>query len=181
MKYSVKYASVMLFALLLSLDLIAQVNSGNEIELPFNNSEYQTDGNYFRAVQSGESSAKATSKKIALINARAELASIISVHVNRVIHSYVKEKVADVQGEFDSVYYVLSSERTAQLLTNVNIIGEKLYLDDEGNYTTWLAIEMKKDDVLNHLDDSIKLDSLNAIDVHDELFRNLFNEKNDNQ
>ncbi len=183
MKHSVYFGLIMLFVLLWPYDVKAQVDTGSskEIELPFNHPEYQTDGDYFRAAQSGESSTKATSKKIALINAKAELASIIGVHVSSVMQSYVAEKITDINAKYDSKYYELSNVSTAQLLTNVNIIGEKLYLDEEGNFTTWIAIQMSKNEVLNNLEFiRVKFDSLYGIDVQNGLFRTLFNLKDSN-
>ncbi|HBQ61696.1 MAG TPA: hypothetical protein DD671_19320 [Balneolaceae bacterium] len=181
MKQASYMSLVTLFALLQAFNVSAQVNSV-EVELPFSGSEYQSDSLYFRAVQSGESSTKATSKKIALINAKSTLATTVEVYVSSAIESYMKENVVETEAEYESGYYEVSIQKAAQLLTNINVIGEKLYLDEQGNYTTWIAIEIRRSAALNNLDvNNTEIDSLYGMENKGEILNKIFNLKDENR
>ncbi len=56
---------------------ITDVEGSTKVEIPLSGKEYQTDEDYFRARQSGLSPNLSMAKKIALQNAKAELAGNI--------------------------------------------------------------------------------------------------------
>ena len=76
--------------------------------------EYKTDGNFFRTVEQGNSVDMATAKKIALFNAKKQIANELN----------------DKSPEVD--------------LSNIYVIKEKLLQESNGSYTYWLAVEMPK-------------------------------------
>jgi hypothetical protein len=75
-----KHFFIVVMAMAVSAGMVAckgvkSVQSGSaEVSVPLSGKEYQTDQAFFRASQSGKSPDLATAKKIALQNAKAELA-----------------------------------------------------------------------------------------------------------
>jgi hypothetical protein len=148
-----------------------------EIAIPFSDSKYQTDKKFFRAVQSGTSPDMSTAKKIALVNAKTELAGNIQTLVKTVTDNYTNQRTFTNKQEFENKFEELSRQVTTQMLTNVVSIDEKMLKDEEGKYTCWMAIEMNKDEVLKNMNDQISKDAKLQIDFDKYLYEKIFNQE----
>ena len=77
---------------------IQSVTGAEEISLPFSEGKYKSDKESFRARQSGKSPDLGTSKKIALQNAKSELAANIKSVFKNVTSQYTYQRsVGDAQ------------------------------------------------------------------------------------
>src|SRR3954470_24066497 len=93
--------------------------------IPFSDKDYQTNKNYFRAKQSGNSPDLSTSKKIALQNASSELAGAIQKLEKSVTDQYTNQRKMDDKIDFENKFEELLRTTVQQNLTDVKTIGEK--------------------------------------------------------
>lgn len=141
-----------------------------EITVPLSGKEYQSTKELFRAKSVGKSPDIATAKKIALTNAKAELAGLITTTIKSVTHNYTNQRsVADAQ-DFENKFDNLTKEIVAQQLNNVSIIGEKVFKDKAGTVEYWVAVEMATESVISGLESRISQDKKLQIDYDKKKF-----------
>jgi predicted component of type VI protein secretion system len=144
------------------------------IEVYCSGPEYQSNNEYFRANQVGESVDQATAKKKAMSNARADLASAIQTRVKAVIDNYVNSRelnnVEDAEERFES----LSREVIDQKLSGVKTICEKTTKTSTGNYKTYIALELAGDELMNAMNARLSQDDKLKIDYDYEQFKKTF-------
>ncbi|GHT19667.1 hypothetical protein AGMMS4957_04430 [Bacteroidia bacterium] len=156
---------------------LSSETGATEVVIPLSGKEYQTDKNFFRATQSGKSPDLATSKKIALTNAKAELAGNIQSTVKAVTENYTNQRgVADKQ-EFENKFEENVRMVVNQNLNDVKIIGEKVFKEKDGKYTYYIAIEMSKEPVVNNIADRISKDAKLQLDFDKHQFQKVFDEE----
>lgn len=149
-----------------------------EIILPLSGKEYQSDKENYRAKSSGKSPDIATAKKIALNNAKAEIAGLISSKIKAVTQNYTNQRsVANAQ-DFENKFENLTTEVVSQQLVDVSIIGEKL-LKTGTNYEYWIAIEVSKQAILNGISNSISKNQKLQIDYDKKKFEEIYNQEMD--
>lgn len=151
-----------LFVLLLSFLIIfgcksSQITTKGEIELPFVGDDYQSNKDVFRTVQTATSPNQSTAKKIALDNAKVELATNIQTIIKTVTDNYTNQRTVSDKQDFESKFEQISRAVTKQILTDVKIIGERGFKEN-GKYIHWIAIEMNKNNLLNKIEDKISKD-----------------------
>jgi hypothetical protein len=156
---------------------ITKATSSTEINVPFSENKYKTDKNFFRAVQSGTSPDMATAKKIALVNAKSELASSIQTTIKVVTDNYTNQRSIANKQDFENKFEELSRQVTNQMLTNVVIMDEKMLKDENGKHTSWIAIEMSKDEVLSNLTDQVSTEKKLQIDFDKYQYEKIFNQE----
>jgi hypothetical protein len=150
-----------------------------EISVPFNSKDYQSDKDNFRAKSSGNSMDLTTSKKIALQNAKSEMAGLIQTTVKKVTEQYTNQRqVSNVQ-EFSNKFEEMAREVTHQDLVDVRVIGEKIFQEPNKNYTYWVAIEANKQNILNGIDKGISKNAKLAQDYDRKKFEEIFNQEMD--
>jgi hypothetical protein len=147
---------------------------GTTIEVPFSGKQYQTDKDFFRAKQSGNSPDLSTAKKIALQNAKAELASSINTTIKSVTEQYTNQRSFNDKQEFESKFEENVRAVVSQEISDVKIIGEKLLKEDNGTYTYWIAIETSKLAVQNNLQKRISSDQKLQLDYDKTEFMKIF-------
>ena len=160
-----------------SKQTVTKATGSTEIKVPFSENKYKTDKNFFRAVQSGTSPDMATAKKIAMVNAKSELASSIQTTVKVVTDNYTNQRSFANKQEFENKFEELSRQVTNQMLSNVVIMDEKMLKDENDKYTSWLAIEMSKDEVLKNLTDQISKEEKLQIDFDKYQYEKIFNQE----
>lgn len=147
-----------------------------EIALPLSGREYQSDKEYYRAKGSGKSPDMTTAKKIALNNAKAEIAGLINTTIKTVTDNYVNQRaIADAQ-DFESKFESMTREVVNQKLVDVTIIGEKLFKKDK-TYEYWVAIEVSKQAILDGINSSISKNQRLAIDYDKKKFEEIYNQE----
>jgi hypothetical protein len=150
-----------------------------EISVPFSTKEFYSDNENFRAKSNGNSIDIATSKKIALQNAKSEMAGIINTTIKKVTDQYTKQSTIDNQQEFNNKFEEISREVTNQQLVDVKIIGEKLFKEQNNTYTYWIAIESNKQDILNGIQKGISNQKKLEQDYDKKKFEEIFNSEMD--
>ncbi|WP_321436647.1 hypothetical protein [uncultured Bacteroides sp.] len=149
-----------------------------EIILPLSGKEYQSDKENYRAKSSGKSPDIATAKKIALNNAKSEIAGLISSKIKAVTENYTNQRsVANAQ-DFENKFENLTKEVVSQQLVDVSVIGEKL-LKTGTTYEYWIALEVSKQAILNGISNSISKNQKLQIDYDKKKFEENYNQEMD--
>lgn len=139
--------------------------------------EYRSDSEYFRANSSADSPNMANSKRMALSNARAELAGQMEVTVKSVIDNYVQDVTIGDMQEFQQRYEGMSREVINQKLVGTRIICEEVTRTPEGRYRTYVAIELSGNEILDAMNERISRDDRLRLDYDYDRFKNTFNEE----
>jgi len=152
------------------------MNTESEISIPFSSSKYKTDHFFFRAVQSGTNEKIDIAKSIALQNVKVLLASNIQSTILSVSESYSKEYNKGNKQMFESKFEEISVQITRQVISNIEVIGEKVIRENNKLYLYWVAIEMEKKYVLKGLEELMADDD--EIDINYTQFEEIFNNEN---
>jgi hypothetical protein len=147
-----------------------------EINLPFSGSEYQSNKEFYRAKANGKSPDLATAKKIALTNAKAEVAGLISAKVKAVTDNYTNQRSTADASDFENKFETMTREVVNQQLVDVSIKGEKA-TKSEKSYTYWIAIEVSKQSILDGINNSISKNQKLAIDYDKKKFEEVYNQE----
>lgn len=159
-----------------SKEKVAKVSEQGEtlIEVYCSGPDYQSNDEFFRANQVGESVDQATAKKKAQSNSRAELASSIETTIKAVVDNYVNSRELNNVEEAEERYESLSREVVNQKLTGVKTICEKTTKTSEGKYKTYIAIELAGDELMSALNERLSKDDKLKIDYDYEQFKKTF-------
>ncbi|MFN8340051.1 MAG: hypothetical protein U0V64_00165 [Cyclobacteriaceae bacterium] len=145
-----------------------------EVVVPCSGPDYFTSNKVFRANSIGESMDQVTSKKKALTNARNELAQAIQTTVKTVTDNYTNSRAMNKREELEQRFEQLNREVVDQTLSGVRTICEKLVQTKEGNYKTYIAIELSADDLVKQYNERLSKDDRLKIDYDYEKFKNTF-------
>lgn len=154
---------------------IQKETGAKEITLPFSSREYRTDENFFRAKNVGKSPDLATAKKIALNNAKSELASNIQTIIKKVTDQYTNQRTVGNKQEFENKFEELSREVTNLTIGNIVVKDEKVFKEEDGSYTYWVAIEANKKDIFDNIEKRISNDAKLRLDYDKKKFEEIFN------
>jgi len=155
------------------------VTGAQEITVPFSDSKFKTDKEFFRAKQMGKSPDLATAKKIALMNAKAELAGNINALVKRVTDQYTNQRTVGNKQEFENKFEELTREVVDQTLTGVRLIDEKIYKETDGSFSFWTVIEVSKQPILDGVTNKITKNEKLQLDYDKKKFEEVFNAEMD--
>ncbi|MFO0322442.1 MAG: hypothetical protein ACK504_08440 [Bacteroidota bacterium] len=145
-----------------------------EISVPFSDKKYRSDEDFFRAKQLGKSPDLAASKKIALQNAKSELAGNIQTMIKKVTDQYTNQRTIGNAQEFENKFEELAREVTNQQLASVVILDEKIFKESDGAYTYWVAIEANKKEVFGTLDKKVSSNAALKLDYDKQKFQEVF-------
>jgi hypothetical protein len=148
-----------------------------EVVVPCSGPDYFTSNKVFRANSIGESMDQVTSKKKALTNARNELAQSINTTVKTVTDNYVNSREMNKREELEQRFESLNREVVEQTLTGVRTICEKLVQTKEGNYKTYIAIELSADELVSKYNERLSKDERLKIDYDYEKFKETFDKE----
>lgn len=154
---------------------IQKQTGATEISVPFTGKDYETNKEIFRARSSGNSIDMVTAKKIALQNAKSEMAGMIQTTMKKVTEQYTNQRQIGTNQEFSNKFEELAREVTNQSLTDVAVIGEKIFKETNNTYTYWVAIEANKKTVLEGMDKAIGQNQKIAQDYDKKKFEEIFN------
>lgn len=127
---------------------------GEEIITPCSDVEFHTDKKTFRATGIGTSLDLTTSKRKANLIASANLAASVNQLIKAGIERYAGERQIADKITFNEKYSDLAKQLVNQELNNVAIVCSKTYQKD-GRYSTYVAVEVAKDELLNKIADNI--------------------------
>ena len=150
-----------------------------EVVVPCSGPDYFTSNKVFRGNSIGESMDQVTSKKKALTNARNELAQAIQTTVKTVTDNYTNSTSVDKREQLEQKFESLNREVVDQTLQGIRIICEKLVQTKDGNYKTYIAIELSADDLVKQYNSRITADEKLKVDYDYEKFKDTFNKEMD--
>ena len=150
-----------------------------EIAVPCSGEDFWSNKDVFRANAVGESKDQMVSKKKALSNARADLASSITTTIKGTIDNYVNSREFNNQEDVEERFEGLTREVINQELAGVKTICEKMFTTENGTYKTYIALEMTGEDLLGALNQSLSNDERLRIDYDYEKFKEEFNKEMD--
>ena len=156
---------------------IEKTTGAVEISVPFSDSKYKTDKDFFRAKNIGKSIDLATSKKIALQNAKSELAGNIQSIMKAVTDQYTNQRTIGNAQEFENKFEELAREAVMLSVSNVREIGEETFKELDGGFSCWTAIEVGKKEVFDKLDSKISGDAKLKLDYDKQKYEKIFNEE----
>lgn len=156
---------------------LQETTEAKRITVPLSDSKYKTNKENFRAVQSGKSSDLAMAKKIAILNAKTEMANNIQTTLKAVTEQYSGQRNIDDMQEFTAKMEENTRMVTNQQLNDVRIIGEEIFQEKDRSYTYWIAIEMNKKAVSDHLTKRIGSDAKLQQDFDKYQFMKIFDEE----
>jgi len=148
-----------------------------EVSVYCSGSEYWSNNEYFRANAIGESMDQMTSKKKAMSNAKAELASSINTVIKGTTDNYVNSREFNNVEEVEERFEGLTREVINQELSGVKTICEKMTKTATGTYKTYLAIELSGDDLVSKINERLSKDERLKIDYDYEKFKKTFDEE----
>ena len=150
-----------------------------EQTLPLSEARHRTDAEYYRAVQSGKSTDMSMAKKVAIQNARQELAASIKADLEGVVENYApnRQLPSDEKSTFETRMTELSYTVVQQTLAGSTLSDEKLFTTPTGEYQYFVCMQINKADMkealLNELQKNEKLIS----DFEISEFRKLYEKK----
>ena len=153
---------------------IQKETGAKEISVPFSSSEYKTNNDFYRARNSGKSPDMAAAKKIAMNNAKSELASNIQTMIKKVTDQYTNQVTVGKDQEYSNKFEELSREVTNQSLANIRVKDEKIFQENDGSYTYWVAIEADKKEVFAQIDSKISSNDKLKLDYDKQKFQQIF-------
>ena len=154
---------------------IEKTTGAVEISVPFSDSKYKTDKDYFRAKNIGKSIDLATSKKIAMQNAKSELAGNIQSIMKAVTDQYTNSSKVDDKENFENKFEELSRDVVNQTLSDVRIMDEKIFKETDGKYSYWVAIETSKQSILEGVTAKVSKNEKLQLDYDKKKFEEVFN------
>jgi hypothetical protein len=155
----------------------AQKTKSEEIKIPFEDNQYKSNATHFRAKQSGLSPRQDIAKKIALVNAKAELVRNIESTLKSVTEIYNQQVQVGEKIDINSNYEEVIREVSKQTLSDVKLIGEKSFIDQNTKlYTTWVVIEVAAESIIEKLNEpqqQLKIDKKRFEKLFEEEMKNL--------
>ena len=148
-----------------------------DIVVPCSGSDYFTSSEAFRANSIGESLDQVISKKKALTNARAQLASSIETTVKTVTDNYLNSRELNNREEAAERFETLNREVVNQNLSGIKVICERMTRTEEGRYKTYLALELSATDLVSGYNERLSKDEKLKIDYDYEKFKETFEEE----
>lgn len=155
----------------------ATANKMTELTVPFTENQYRTDKDYFRASQSGASADLATAKKIALLNARTELANNVNSLIKAVINQYSSQRNIENKKELASKFEEQTMNVINQSLNDVKIIGDKVFKTRKGVYEYFIVVEMSKKSLVQEVTKRMSSNENLKLDFDAYQFNKVFEEE----
>ena len=157
---------------------LESVQAGStEVEVPFTGREFRSDANFFRATQNGLSPDLSTARRIAMLNAKNELASAIETTMKAVSVNYTNQRTMSYQQEFANRFEEEVRAVVNQTLNDVAIIGERTFREFDGRFMVYVALEMNREVLLQKLNNQMLKDERMRLDFDQDQFHKLFDEE----
>ncbi|MDR0505479.1 MAG: hypothetical protein LBH32_01500 [Dysgonamonadaceae bacterium] len=171
------------FFFTLCLSILMTVVAGcksSEVDVPF--SKVKTDKKFYRAVGAGVSPDLAIAKKIALQNAKSEIAGSIQSTFNQVNTAYFEQYGSGATPDLSQKIEGMSQDVASQVLTNVRTIDTKyLKIKKSDHVRCFVAIEMLKSDVGKAAMDGLSKAKKDNIDIDEAKYREIFDKALDSE
>ncbi|MEI7675590.1 MAG: hypothetical protein WCJ03_02315 [Bacteroidales bacterium] len=139
--------------------------------------EYKSTPKALRYSAIGESMDQMTAKKKAMSEAKAGLAGSINTLVKGVTDNYVKSGNYNNKEELLKNYEGLNREVIDQSLTGTTVVCEKMTKTKEGNYKSYVCIELGGPEILQTINNRATSNEMLKVDYNYEKFKKTFEEE----
>lgn len=155
---------------------IAKVENSIAVEVPFTERKFKTDDKFFRATGPGTSPDIGAAKRIAIFTAKANLLTFVNSISNTVSDQYMDQSNFTDKKEYKSKFEEFTRTVSKRSISNLYLTHEKTF--KSGNeYTTYVVLEVSKEDVINGFKSAISEERLTSLKVDKERFENIFNQE----
>lgn len=137
-------------------------------------SEFMSDKKNFRATATGESMDRETAKKKARSNANAELAKTIKTTMKIVGDNYVNSTEFNNREEVTETFNEMARTVIDQELVGAIKICDKLTKKADGNYVSYVAIELSGEDLVSKYNENLSKDERIRAEYNYEKFKETF-------
>ena len=135
---------------------------------------YFSDKKTFRATATGESMDRETAKKKARSNANAELAKTIRTTMQIVGDNYVNSTEFNNKEEVTETFNEMARTIIDETLTGAIKICDKLTQKPDGNYVSYIAIELSGEDLVADYHEALSKDERIKAEYNYEKFKETF-------
>lgn len=132
---------------------------------------------FFRVTNSASSSDMAFSRDKALANAKTRLSSIIQSRLKSVFLTYRSDRSSADAKEYQEKVEAESRDVVNQILSDVNIICEKVTKSPDKQYNTYVAIETNRKNIYNTAKDVLTKNQRLRLDYDEKKFREVFDKE----
>ena len=136
--------------------------------------DYKSDKDHFRASATGESMSRETAKKMARSNAESRLARSISATLEVVTDNYVNSSKFNNKQEVTETFNELARTVVNQQLSGAITACERLTQKTDGNYVSYMAIELSGDELVSRYNERLSQDERIMADYNYERFKETF-------
>lgn len=136
--------------------------------------KYMSDKNTFRSAATGESMSRETAKKKSRSNAEDELARTLSATLKAVTDNYVNSTTFNNKEEVTETFNNLARTVVDQELKGAITICDKLTQKPNGNYVSYIAIELSGADIAAAYNDRLSQDERIKAEYNYEKFKETF-------
>ena len=154
---------------------LTSVTGATEVIMPFSEDKYKTDKDFFRARNNANSKELSASKKMAMLNARSELAGIINTKIKQVIDQYSNTITVNDKTDYEKKLEIETRSAVEQSLSGITVAGEKLFKETNGSFSYWVVIEVSKKSILEGVNDKISKNAKLQLDYDKKKFEDIFN------
>ncbi|MCK9254698.1 MAG: hypothetical protein GX793_00935 [Bacteroidales bacterium] len=141
--------------------------------------EGRSDKKFFRADANASSQDMSLSREKALLAAKQRVSSLINSQIKSVTDRYVNETEVGQNSNFEAKFENLTREVVNQTLVDIAITCEKNFQEANGKYTTYIAVEVSKDAMINGIEKGLSKDQKLQVDYDKMKFEQIFNEEMD--
>jgi hypothetical protein len=156
---------------------VSYTKEKKEIKMPLSGSDFRTNGEYFRVVSHGESPDLTMAEKIAMSNARAQMAMQIQTLVKAVNENYSNQIKDDNAFQTGQSFESLSRDVANQILPNIAVKESKVLMGETNIYEYWVCVEISKKDLKNRSMQQMTSGSESKILKNKETFQRIFDEE----
>lgn len=131
---------------------------GSKVKNPYD--DFTSTSRYFRASGMGQSPQANVAKRKANMEAKVQLAGQVDVYVKSMTDDYFNQR-EDISGGISAraKFENLSKEVINTRLLGIRMKGQEVYVNDQGEYTAFVALEMHKKSFYEELEKRIELES----------------------
>lgn len=130
---------------------------GQAVKEPFSGAKYESNKRYYRGTGNGSSKMDAVAQSQAEMRARQQLAQQVQSYFEVVTDDYQRSTTGEHVDDAMTRFETLAREITSTKLADMRIIGSEKYLADDGSYTVYVAIEIKKSAMYRYLKKQAKM------------------------
>lgn len=150
---------------------------GKKVTTPCSDDQYHSDKKYFRGTGNALSTNLSMAKRKASLDANAMLAASINRTIKSVTDRYSQDIMVGDASEFAEKFEEMTRSVVNQTLNNVSTVCSETFETKDGEYHTFMAVEVAKDELLNDISKRISKDDRLRLDYDKMKFENIFNEE----